>query len=164
MDPFFTATGNFNVSDVFSIGDPTLPWDFTTIEDNIEAQKLLVAAIAHNQQYRFDDDQKRKLEMLEDIAQQTPSKANHNLNIASVPHPELSAETGSVQSVSGNGQSEQPSEPQKKKPGRKPLTNTPSSKRKAQNRAAQRAFRERKERYVKELETKIEELESLSAK
>src|SRR6266498_5356199 len=37
-------------------------------------------------------------------------------------------------------------------------------KRKAQNRAAQRAFRERKERYVKELENKIKELESVSAK
>ncbi|RUS27775.1 transcription factor PAP1-domain-containing protein [Jimgerdemannia flammicorona] len=55
-----------------------------------------------------------------------------------------------------------------KKPGRKPLTTTPTSlsnsdpkqKRKAQNRAAQRAFRERKERYVKELEERIKELES----
>ncbi|KAF7677358.1 bzip transcription factor protein [Alternaria burnsii] len=34
------------------------------------------------------------------------------------------------------------------------------SRRKAQNRAAQRAFRERKERHVKELETKLESLES----
>ncbi|CAG8544896.1 15368_t:CDS:10 [Acaulospora colombiana] len=144
--------------------DPTFTWDFTSIEDNIEAQKLLVAAITRNDQYRFDDDQKRKLEMLEDIVQQTPSKANHNLNIASVPHPELSAENEGVQPISGNEQSDPPVEPQKKKPGRKPLTNTPSSKRKAQNRAAQRAFRERKERYVKELESKIEELESLSAK
>ncbi|RYP76497.1 hypothetical protein DL771_001731 [Monosporascus sp. 5C6A] len=50
-----------------------------------------------------------------------------------------------------------------KKPGRKPLTNEPSSKRKAQNRAAQRAFRERKERHLKDLETKVEELEKASA-
>jgi AP-1-like factor len=35
-------------------------------------------------------------------------------------------------------------------------------KRKAQNRAAQRAFRERKERHLKELETKVEELEKAS--
>ncbi|KAI2607992.1 PAP1-domain-containing protein [Hypoxylon sp. NC1633] len=49
-----------------------------------------------------------------------------------------------------------------KKPGRKPLTNEPSSKRKAQNRAAQRAFRERKERHLKDLETKVEELEKAS--
>ncbi|CAG8472061.1 1227_t:CDS:10 [Diversispora eburnea] len=132
------------------------------IEDNLEAQKLLAAAIAHNNQYRFDDDQKRKLEMLEDIVQQSPSKASHNLNIASVPHPELSAEENDQ--TSDNALSEQRTEPLKKKPGRKPLNNTPSSKRKAQNRAAQRAFRERKERYVKELETKITELESLSAK
>ncbi|KAI1493937.1 transcription factor PAP1-domain-containing protein [Biscogniauxia mediterranea] len=50
-----------------------------------------------------------------------------------------------------------------KKPGRKPLTNEPSSKRKAQNRAAQRAFRERKEKHLKDLETKVEELEKASA-
>lgn len=49
-----------------------------------------------------------------------------------------------------------------KKPGRKPLTSEPSSKRKAQNRAAQRAFRERKEKHVKDLETKVEELEKQS--
>lgn len=49
-----------------------------------------------------------------------------------------------------------------KKPGRKPLTTEPSSKRKAQNRAAQRAFRERKEKHLKELETKVEELEKAS--
>lgn len=49
-----------------------------------------------------------------------------------------------------------------KKPGRKPLTTEPSSKRKAQNRAAQRAFRERKEKHLKDLETKVQELEKLS--
>ncbi|TQN66518.1 AP-1-like transcription factor napA [Colletotrichum shisoi] len=49
-----------------------------------------------------------------------------------------------------------------KKPGRKPLTSEPSSKRKAQNRAAQRAFRERKEKHLKDLETKVEELEKAS--
>ena len=65
-----------------------------------------------------------------------------------------------------------------KKPGRKPLTSEPttvshylpflnvpgpaanprSQKRKAQNRAAQRAFRERKEKHLKDLETKVDEL------
>lgn len=49
-----------------------------------------------------------------------------------------------------------------KKPGRKPLTTEPSSKRKAQNRAAQRAFRERKEKHLKDLETKVEELKKIS--
>ncbi|CAK7223330.1 DNA-binding transcription factor yap1 [Sporothrix curviconia] len=49
-----------------------------------------------------------------------------------------------------------------KKPGRKPLTSEPSSKRKAQNRAAQRAFRERKEKHLKDLETKVAELEKAS--
>ncbi|CAO3687165.1 unnamed protein product [Umbelopsis ramanniana] len=54
-----------------------------------------------------------------------------------------------------------------RKPGRKPMANTPTpasvdpkQKRKAQNRAAQRAFRERKEKYVKELEDRIAELET----
>lgn len=49
-----------------------------------------------------------------------------------------------------------------KKPGRKPLTGEPTTKRKAQNRAAQRAFRERKERHLKDLETKVEDLEKAS--
>jgi AP-1-like factor len=49
-----------------------------------------------------------------------------------------------------------------KKPGRKPLTSEPTNKRKAQNRAAQRAFRERKEKHLKDLETKVEELEKES--
>ncbi|KAK4579909.1 DNA-binding transcription factor yap1 [Recurvomyces mirabilis] len=45
-----------------------------------------------------------------------------------------------------------------KKPGRKPLTSEPTTKRKAQNRAAQRAFRERKEKHLKDLETKVADL------
>ncbi|KAL2756016.1 hypothetical protein ACRALDRAFT_1070828 [Sodiomyces alcalophilus JCM 7366] len=49
-----------------------------------------------------------------------------------------------------------------KKPGRKPLTSEPSSKRKAQNRAAQRAFRERKEKHLKDLENKVDELHKAS--
>ncbi|KAG2183870.1 hypothetical protein INT44_008881 [Umbelopsis vinacea] len=53
-----------------------------------------------------------------------------------------------------------------RKPGRKPMESGSMTlepdikqKRKAQNRAAQRAFRERKERYVKELEEKIKSIE-----
>ncbi|KAG2199148.1 hypothetical protein INT47_009887 [Mucor saturninus] len=55
-----------------------------------------------------------------------------------------------------------------KKPGRKPMADEeplsdsdqdPKVKRKAQNRAAQRAFRERKERYVKELESKLKQVQ-----
>ncbi|KAJ5907362.1 AP-1-like transcription factor napA [Penicillium taxi] len=53
-------------------------------------------------------------------------------------------------------------ESEAKKPGRKPLTSEPTTKRKAQNRAAQRAFRERKEKHLKDLETKVEELQSAS--
>ncbi|KAI9304761.1 hypothetical protein BJ944DRAFT_266336 [Cunninghamella echinulata] len=57
--------------------------------------------------------------------------------------------------------------PKTKRPGRKPiekameeeLKGDPKSKRKAQNRAAQRAFRERKEKFVEELQKRIQELE-----
>lgn len=42
------------------------------------------------------------------------------------------------------------------------LISSDRQKRKAQNRAAQRAFRERKERHLKELETKVEDLEKAS--
>ncbi|KAI8809005.1 hypothetical protein BJ742DRAFT_246223 [Cladochytrium replicatum] len=51
----------------------------------------------------------------------------------------------------------------KKKPGRKPATTEPTNKRTAQNRAAQRAFRERKERYVKDLEARVKELEAANS-
>lgn len=50
-----------------------------------------------------------------------------------------------------------------RKPGRKPETTIPASKRKAQNRAAQRAFRERKEKHLRDLETKISALEGETA-
>jgi AP-1-like factor len=79
----------------------------------------------------------------------------------------------------GGGKRREGDDKQSKKPGRKPLTSEPTSvslassygvdceltslkKRKAQNRAAQRAFRERKERHLKELETKVEDLEKAS--
>src|ERR1700712_3169434 len=42
------------------------------------------------------------------------------------------------------------------------VTDTPKQKRKAQNRAAQRAFRERKEKHLKDLETKVDDLEKAS--
>ncbi|KAG2227296.1 hypothetical protein INT45_004251 [Circinella minor] len=55
-----------------------------------------------------------------------------------------------------------------RKPGRKPLAENvfddddedPKAKRKVQNRAAQRAFRERKERYVRDLEIKIRQIQT----
>jgi AP-1-like factor len=62
----------------------------------------------------------------------------------------------------GGGKRREGDEKSSKKPGRKPLSSEPSSKRKAQNRAAQRAFRERKERHLKDLETKVEDLEKAS--
>ncbi|KAH6679586.1 BAP1, transcription factor bZIP [Halenospora varia] len=62
----------------------------------------------------------------------------------------------------GGGKRREGDEKSSKKPGRKPLTSEPTSKRKAQNRAAQRAFRERKEKHLKDLETKVEDLQKAS--
>jgi hypothetical protein len=47
----------------------------------------------------------------------------------------------------------------KKKPGRKPASTEATDKRTALNRAAQRAFRERKQKYIEELEHRVKELE-----
>ncbi|KAI7886096.1 hypothetical protein K492DRAFT_156312 [Lichtheimia hyalospora FSU 10163] len=47
--------------------------------------------------------------------------------------------------------------PVRKKPGRKPNPTSPAI-RKAQNRAAQRAFRERKERYLRDLEASVKQM------
>ncbi|KAL8938723.1 MAG: hypothetical protein Q9216_003738 [Gyalolechia sp. 2 TL-2023] len=63
----------------------------------------------------------------------------------------------------GKNKRHEGSDKNNKKPGRKPLNNSePTTKRKAQNRAAQRAFRERKERHLKDLEAKVEDLEKAS--
>jgi len=78
----------------------------------------------------------------------------------------------------GGGKRQEGEDKQAKKPGRKPLTSEPTTvcmgciysdyntnvqqKRKAQNRAAQRAFRERKEKHLKDLESKVGELEQAS--
>lgn len=62
----------------------------------------------------------------------------------------------------GGGKRREGEDRSSKKPGRKLLTSEPTSKRKAQNRAAQRAFRERKEKHLKDLETKVEDLEKAS--
>ncbi|ORY41701.1 hypothetical protein BCR33DRAFT_739694 [Rhizoclosmatium globosum] len=52
-------------------------------------------------------------------------------------------------------------EPERRKPGRKPLTSDPASRRTAQTRAAQRAFRERKAAAFAALEQRVSELEVL---
>ncbi|KAH8816154.1 BAP1, transcription factor bZIP [Xylogone sp. PMI_703] len=62
----------------------------------------------------------------------------------------------------GGGKRRESEEKASKKPGRKPLTSEPTSKRKAQNRAAQRAFRERKEKHLRDLETKVDDLQKAS--
>ncbi|UPX15599.1 DNA-binding transcription factor yap1 [Ascochyta rabiei] len=71
-------------------------------------------------------------------------------------------EEGDDDDEEGGGKRREGEDKQAKKPGRKPLTSEPTTKRKAQNRAAQRAFRERKEKHLKDLETKVDELEKAS--
>ncbi|KAF1922953.1 PAP1-domain-containing protein [Didymella exigua CBS 183.55] len=71
-------------------------------------------------------------------------------------------EDGDEDDEEGGGKRLAGDDKQAKKPGRKPLTSEPTTKRKAQNRAAQRAFRERKEKHLKDLETKVQELEKAS--
>ncbi|KAH7083017.1 transcription factor PAP1-domain-containing protein [Paraphoma chrysanthemicola] len=56
----------------------------------------------------------------------------------------------------GGGKRREGEDKQAKKPGRKPLTSEPTTV------AAQRAFRERKEKHLKDLETKVQELEKAS--
>ncbi|KAG6036828.1 hypothetical protein E4U41_005484 [Claviceps citrina] len=72
------------------------------------------------------------------------------------------ADEGDDSSLGNDPKRRESAEKVAKKPGRKPLTSEPASKRKAQNRAAQRAFRERKEKHLKDLESKVEELEKAS--
>ncbi|EFQ30244.1 transcription factor PAP1 [Colletotrichum graminicola M1.001] len=92
-------------------------------------------------------------------AQSTKSDSTENDGTDKRAHPDDEEDEDSP----GNGaKRREGSEKVPKKPGRKPLTSEPSSKRKAQNRAAQRAFRERKEKHLKDLETKVEELEKAS--
>ncbi|KAK4696973.1 AP-1-like transcription factor, partial [Lecanoromycetidae sp. Uapishka_2] len=77
-------------------------------------------------------------------------------------HDKRKASSGEEDGEEGSSKRREGGEKGAKKPGRKPLTGEPTTKRKAQNRAAQRAFRERKERHLKDLETKVEDLEKAS--
>ncbi|OCT48289.1 putative bZIP transcription factor (AP-1) [Cladophialophora carrionii] len=95
--------------------------------------------------------------------------ANHRM-IGDIPDEPLSHDLhdkrksvdGKDEDDEGGGKRREGEDKTAKKPGRKPLTSEPTSKRKAQNRAAQRAFRERKEKHLKDLETKVEDLEKAS--
>ncbi|EXJ82715.1 hypothetical protein A1O3_06529 [Capronia epimyces CBS 606.96] len=77
-------------------------------------------------------------------------------------HDKRKSVEGKDEDAEGGGKRRESEDKAAKKPGRKPLTSEPTSKRKAQNRAAQRAFRERKEKHLRDLETKVEDLEKAS--
>ncbi|KAJ1922339.1 DNA-binding transcription factor yap1 [Mycoemilia scoparia] len=72
---------------------------------------------------------------------------------------ENDADLQAKRSTSSNIHDQEAQSPQAKnshkKPGRKPLTTEATSKRTAQNRAAQRAFRERRQKYITELEEQV---------
>ncbi|KAJ1912876.1 DNA-binding transcription factor yap1 [Tieghemiomyces parasiticus] len=95
-----------------------------------------------------ETDAKRKSQFSEATPHGPPAKVNHDRYTAAV-HTAQKAE-----SSDGNDDGAAP-----RKPGRKLITTDATSKRTAQNRAAQRAFRERKQRYVEELEEKVKALE-----
>ncbi|OAD67175.1 basic-leucine zipper transcription factor, partial [Phycomyces blakesleeanus NRRL 1555(-)] len=88
-------------------------------------------------------------------------------NISKASHTENGYEdTSSLYSQDDRSQDSDDSQLGSRRPGRKPMAEEsadededPKAKRKVQNRAAQRAFRERKERYVKDLETKIKQVQ-----
>ncbi|ORY02218.1 hypothetical protein K493DRAFT_334690 [Basidiobolus meristosporus CBS 931.73] len=123
----------------------SLAYQLQSAQNDPEVQKLLEAAISHNRLSKIEDILKRKNDT--DV-QKIPAKHNHQ----------------SEKSESPVESPEDGSKPTPKKAGRKPLTTMPADKRKAQNRAAQRAFRERKDKYVKELEDKVKELEDSNEK
>ncbi|KAL1916753.1 uncharacterized protein VTP21DRAFT_5457 [Calcarisporiella thermophila] len=137
-----------------SFVDPS--WELSDLGLDSESQNILAAALASTALPNQILNDKRKNDENEMLY---PVKISHleNENIKQQPTP---PENGEQESLP-NGQ---------RKPGRKPIVNSEvephdkSSKRKAQNRAAQRAFRERKEKYVKELETRISELENAEKK
>ncbi|KAI1498764.1 transcription factor PAP1-domain-containing protein [Biscogniauxia marginata] len=114
--------------------------------------------------FDFDFGNDSQAQMIGDLPDTSPSKDSSK---ASSPENESSDKRGHPDEEDddeeeGGGKRRESEGKVPKKPGRKPLTNEPSSKRKAQNRAAQRAFRERKEKHLKDLETKVEELEKAS--
>ncbi|KAK9762513.1 DNA-binding transcription factor yap1 [Basidiobolus ranarum] len=119
----------------------SLAYQLQSAQNDPELQNLLAAAISHNQLSKMEDLLKRKNDT--DV-QKTPAKHNH----------QQEKEDDDIDSPEDN------SKPTPKRPGRKALTTMPADKRKAQNRAAQRAFRERKDKYVKELEDRVKELEA----
>nr|XP_036587054.1 bZIP transcription factor (ap-1) [Colletotrichum truncatum]KAF6797784.1 bZIP transcription factor (ap-1) [Colletotrichum truncatum] len=109
--------------------------------------------------FDFANDQGKMIGDIPGTATSTKSDSTENETSDKRAHPDDEDDDASP----GNGAKRREStEKVPKKPGRKPLTSEPSSKRKAQNRAAQRAFRERKEKHLKDLETKVEELEKAS--
>ncbi|TDZ44736.1 AP-1-like transcription factor napA [Colletotrichum sidae] len=109
--------------------------------------------------FDFANEQGKMIGEIPGTAKSTKSDSTENDNSDKRAHPDDEEDEESP----GNGaKRRESSDKVPKKPGRKPLTSEPSSKRKAQNRAAQRAFRERKEKHLKDLETKVEELEKAS--
>jgi AP-1-like transcription factor len=138
--------------------------------------------------FDFDFAGNGQAKMIGDLPGTAPSESTENESHDKRSHPD-DEEDDDADSPGGNGKGNgnsakrrESTEKVAKKPGRKPLTTEPSSvsspvrrviskteltvfalqKRKAQNRAAQRAFRERKEKHLKDLETKVEELEKAS--
>ncbi|KAJ3035297.1 hypothetical protein HDV00_004073 [Rhizophlyctis rosea] len=138
VDPLVASTNMFNNS---------------SIQPSYLDQALLQQLLFPNQQALSGYNQAKKRPVEQEDGQRK--------NLAHVPAPTnlQSVQTPASAAPAAGAASKGDGTPIKKKPGRKPATTEPANKRTAQNRAAQRAFRERKERYVKELETRVQQLE-----
>ncbi|ORZ17997.1 hypothetical protein BCR42DRAFT_373487, partial [Absidia repens] len=104
---------------------------------------------------------KRKWDQIDDDS----TKTNTN-KVPMYDHPSHSIPSITTDDDDESQDSDDPQTSNGKRLGRKPMADEepsddgdPKVKRKAQNRAAQRAFRERKERYVKELEIKLKQVQ-----
>ncbi|KAJ3346777.1 hypothetical protein HDU83_002675 [Entophlyctis luteolus] len=86
----------------------------------------------------------------------------HDANSLLLVHDPHSASASQSPDFPGYRSSPEPSDPKTpKKPGRKRTETPADDRRTAQNRLAQRAFRDRKLQYVKDLETKVEQLTAI---
>lgn len=109
-----------------------------------------------DESYNYDEDGQMFGDLPDDDGTDNLADAYEHL------HDKRKSIDGGDEDDTGGGKRREGEDKTAKKPGRKPLTSEPTTKRKAQNRAAQRAFRERKEKHLKDLETKVEDLEKAS--
>ncbi|KAF2110708.1 AP1-like transcription factor-like protein [Lophiotrema nucula] len=174
------ASNNQNQSDLFTSGVDTKTLNGNSFQypvDNVDANNFFASPQQSTPSGAFSNgnvDESPYVDFLDGDNSFDYDNADDDLMIGALPgdspgrkRSEDAAEKrkspdDDAEDPDGGGKRREPDDKQAKKPGRKPLTSEPTTKRKAQNRAAQRAFRERKEKHLKDLETKVAELEKAS--